>query len=61
MKLFDIFVVSATVFLTATMLLLLCLAIYLLVAKIYNLARKRTQRVERDQGYYNFLFRMMFS
>ena len=52
MSIFDIFIVSATVFFTAALSMIVLLAIYLLLTKIVELAKKRKRRAEQNQGYF---------
>ena len=54
MNLFEILILSVTVFFTAAILMLLLLAIYMAMVKIVELAKKRTRRAERNQGDYYY-------
>ena len=51
MNIFEIIIVSATVFFTMALSMIVFLAIYMLLTKIIELAKKRKKRAERDQGY----------
>ena len=51
MTIFEIFIVSATVFFTAALLMIVVLAIFMLLMKIAEIFKKRTMRAEQNQGF----------
>ncbi len=50
MKLLEVFILSVTVFFTAAILMLLTLAIYVAIVKIFEMKKKRSRRNARGQG-----------
>ena len=52
MNISEIIIVSATVFFTMALSMVVFLAIYMLLRKIIELSKKRKKRAERDQGYF---------
>ena len=51
MTIFEIFIVSATVFFTAAISMIVLLAIYMLLVKVIEMAKKKTMLTEQNQGY----------